>query len=98
MDAKYHYEIKEGKLIFTDIPEGKDFIAKLTAAFSGVHFRIADYDDLWMNDEISLHATTDNGDFRIYRDAAGYYSINPVSIDLNLLDELLKESSNFYKT
>ncbi len=95
MDS-YNYEVRDGKVVFTDLPEGKDFIAKLTAAFSPANFRIVNYDDLWMQDEIVLNAATDSGDFMIYRDAAGFYFINPGSITLHLLDEMLRQSPHFY--
>ncbi len=78
---KYGYIIRPAaeskKLLieFPDQPENKEFIKQLIAAFSGINIQVVNYEDLWMNDEIVLNASSDIGNFTIYRDAADYYFI-----------------------
>lgn len=106
MTATYTYTIRaaeeSGKLLiaFTELPEDKDFIKTLIRSLEPVNVQVVNYDDLWMNDEIALSASSDIGPFIIYRDNKGYYFItandNPASIPA--LDTLLATNPFYKKT
>ena len=89
----------DGKgLFFTDLPDSKDFIKTILAAFEVVDMQITDTEDFWREDEIAIKATSDVGEFTIVRNDAGHYSIlGDVEEDINTLDVILAESGNFTK-
>lgn len=106
MATTYQYTVRPavdtGKLIiaFPNLPEDKDFIKKLIRAFEPVNVRVVNYDDLWMNDEIALSASSDIGPFIIYRDNKGYYFItaNDNLTGISALDSILKTNPLYKKT
>jgi hypothetical protein len=81
MSTQYNYIIRPaegtGNLIIEiiDLPEDKDFVKQLIHAFESINIQVVNYEDLWMNDEIMLNATSDIGSFTIYRDARDRYYI-----------------------
>lgn len=102
METIYHYIIRPAEdstnslIEFTDLPEGKDFIPLLVQAFSSIGFTIVDYDDLWMNDEIALRASSRIGRFTIYRDADGFYLISAEDTKAIVqLNDILSRSGTF---
>lgn len=84
------------RIAFTDLPESKNFIAHVMEAFSGINISIVNYDDLWMNDEIALKAASDAGEFTIYRDVDGYYTITCADVAvMPRLAEILRHNNHF---
>jgi hypothetical protein len=106
MDTQYRYITRPaeetGNLIIeiTDLPENKDFVKQLIRSFEGINIQVINYEDLWMNDEIVLNASSDIGPFTIYRDAGDRYYVtandNPGIIPA--LDQILQQNPLFKKT
>lgn len=103
MGTTYTYTIRpaedSGKLLiaFQELPQDKDFIKMLIRALEPLNVQVVNYDDLWMNDEIALSASSDVGPFIIYRDNKGYYFItandNPAAIPA--IDAILSTNSGY---
>ena len=105
MATVYHYTTRpaqdSGKLLidFLSLPDDKDFIKQLIRALEPVDIQVINYEDLWMNDEIVLNATSTVGYFTIYRDASGYYFItaNENEDAILLIDAILAKNPLYKK-
>lgn len=84
---------------FFDLPADKDFIKQVIRAFHSINVQVINYEDLWMHDEVVLNASSDIGNFSIYRDKEDFYYItaadNPDAIPL--LAALLNNNLLFLK-
>jgi hypothetical protein len=105
MGAVYRYitrpDAESGNMLieFIDLPENKEFIKQLIHAFESIKVQLVNYSDLWIKDEIVVNASSDIGDFTIFRNAADYYFItskNNTGI-ISQLDLLLSGNRMFKK-
>jgi hypothetical protein len=76
-----------------------DLYQDLFTTLKDINPKIEAVDDLWVNDEILLHISSDNGDFLFSKDFWGFVFIladNNQSC-IKLIDEILNNSSWFKK-
>jgi len=105
MKTVYKYTTRSaegsGKLLieFTDLPRDKEFIKQLIRALKPLNVQVVNYDDLWINEEIALNASSDIGPIAICRDKHGYYFIaaNDNQDAIMLLDAMLSKNPLYIK-
>ena len=103
MPYKYHLRPGYGsdKLLLEFILNSSDaeFSKDLLTSLKNINPKVETVEDLWMNDEVLLHVSSEEGDFMLSKDIWGFAFIMAESNQtcIKLIDEILKKSPLFQK-
>ena len=102
---KYRYKLRPGYnsdillIEFANGAENESFFEDLKASLSEIDFHYEKIEDVWMNDEVHLHANSSAGPFLLTKDIwdMAFILADDNQDGLVRLDQILSESALFEK-